>query len=143
MKKIVVTGYKELGEQNDPMRMKKTAILIGEESMDAHDGYHSFTELYDHRIELFIALCHHQKTIYDEFGGRKDFEAVWRSKLHSDGTEYEGWFILGIRKEPGKQITYHLPTERWEDTEFAKTLDRAPEFDGHTSADVIERIKNL
>ena len=33
--------------------------------------------------------------------------------------------------------------ERWEETNFAKTLDKAPEFDGHTPADVLERIKSL
>ena len=101
------------------------------------DGYHTFDELYDHRITLYIALC---KSI-QEYSGFST--PVWRSKLHPDGTNYDGWFLLGINKEKGKQITYHIPNERWEETGFAETLDKAPEFDGHTSQDVLERIKNL
>ncbi len=68
---------------------------------------------------------------------------MWRSKAHSDGTTYDGWFILGIAKAKGYQITYHLPMSEWENTEFAETLETAPEWDKHTSADVLERIKTL
>lgn len=100
------------------------------------DGYHTFDELYDHRIMLFIALC---KTIDNP----KLKKQSWRSKLHHDGTGYEGWFIMGLGKVKGKQISYHLPLSRWEETGFAETLERAPEWDGHTSDDVLERLKTL
>ena len=68
---------------------------------------------------------------------------VWRSKNHSDGEPAFGgtWFVLGINKEKGKQITYHLPMSKWDETDFAETLEKAPEFDGHTSQDVLERLK--
>lgn len=95
------------------------------------DGYHTFNELYDHRIALFIALC---RQLGDE---------VWRSRLHSDGTGFEGWFVLGINSDPGSQITYHLPDNKWDECKFAATLDRAPQFDGHTSADVVSRLGRL
>jgi len=98
------------------------------------DGYHTFGELYEHRIALFIALCKaytHSPRI------------VWRSKLHSDGTSWEGWFILGINVGKGSQITYHLPINNWKNTSFARTYDEAPEFDGHTPEDVIERLLKL
>ena len=101
------------------------------------DGYHTFDELYEHRIVLYLALC--RQLVYQ---GVKQLRP-WRSLLHSDDTKYESWFILGIGKEPGEQITYHLPMHYWGDTFFAETLDRAPEFDGHTSADVLERIGRL
>ncbi len=118
----------------------------GPEEMDASDGYHTFTELYDHRIILYIAFCKMyasrvQKSVWNTADGRTD--NVWRSKLHSDGSKFDGWYILGIGKEKGSQITYHLPEATWDQTSFAETLDKAPEFDGHTSADVLERIKNL
>ena len=45
--------------------------------------------------------------------------------------------------EAGSQMTYHIPESRWEETDFAATLDRAHEFDGHTPADVLERLKNI
>ena len=43
----------------------------------------------------------------------------------------------------GYQITYHVPLERWNETEFARTLDKAPEWDEHTSDDVLQRLKKL
>ena len=99
------------------------------------DGYHTFDELYDHRITLFIALAR-------MFSRSGEFP-VWRSHLHSDGGTFEGWFVLGIFKEKGDQITYHLPLSRWNETEFAEDLRRAPEWDGHTSADVLARLRKL
>lgn len=100
---------------------------------EVSDGYHTFDELYDHRITLWIALCRE----------RSSNVHVWRSTVHSDGTSYSGWFALGMYSTPGRQITYHLPLERWDETGFAETLDFAPEFDGHTSDDVLDRLKNL
>ena len=114
--------------------MKKPVIEIKTDEVEISDGYHTFTQLYDHRITLYIALC---KKIY------LSAPIVWRSKLHSDGSSWDGWFILGIYTEKGKQITYHLPIERWNETNFAMTLDKAPEYDGHTSEDVLERLKDL
>ena len=104
------------------------------------DGYHTFGELYEHRIALFIALCRMTKA---ESGHWTDGEVkmVWRSKLHSDGTMFDDSFILGIGRVRGHQITYHLPLSYWDMTEFAYTMDNAPEWDGHTSADVLERLK--
>lgn len=101
------------------------------------DGFHTFGELYDHRITLFIQLC---KSVNDNTGS---YDQVWRSKLHSDGSAWEGWFILGINKEAGEQITYHLPESEWVNCDFAQTLDKAPEWDGHTSADVLERLRKF
>ena len=103
------------------------------------DGYHTFDELYEHRIILFIALC---KQI-DNQPYEGDEYKIWRSKLHSDNTMFDGWFVMGIGKEKGKQITYHLPIKKWEDIEFAETLEKAPEWDGHTSKDVLSRIAKL
>lgn len=101
------------------------------------DGYHTFGELYEHRIELWIALCKQFSGPWHNF--------VWRSQYHSDGELAfgGGWFVLGIHKEPGKQITYHLPMRYWDQCDFAEVLDKAPEFDGHTAADVLERLKLL
>lgn len=105
------------------------------------DGYHTFGELYDHRIELYIQLCSMfaYNAKYHHNGGLD----VWRSQRHSDGSMIEGWFVLGVNKEAGTQITYHLPMSRWDDCAFAETLDIAPEFDGHTSSDVLKRLREL
>lgn len=106
------------------------------------DGHHTFGELYEHRIALWMALCYAQATKMDD-GGMSCSPIVWRSKRHSDGSAIDGWFLLGINKEPGKQMTYHLPASQWGECEFAETLDKAPAFDGHTSADVLQRLKEL
>ena len=97
------------------------------------DGYHTFAELYEHRNALFIALCRSLK--------KSKAAQIWRSEIHSDGSKMHNWFILGIGKEAGAQITYHLPITKWKDTGFAATLKKAPKWDGHTSSDVIERLK--
>lgn len=118
------------------------AIIEVESLADVSDGYHTIAELYDHRITLYITLC---RTIYRAANDAISnyWEMPWRSKTHSDGSKMEGWFIMGICKEKGNQISYHLPLSRWEETDFAETLECAPEWDGHTSSDVLERLKAL
>lgn len=107
----------------------------GNETMRVHDGYHTMDELYDHRIALYITLCR----VLDRSG-----EAyIWRSKMHENGLGYEGWYVLGIGHQDGRQISYHLPNSTWLETNFAHTLTRGIKFDGHTSADVIKRLGRL
>jgi len=94
------------------------------------DGYHTFEELYDHRIALWIALC-------------EDHCDSWKSRTHSDGSKWDGWFIMGIYSDKGKQLTYHLPDKYWKRCEGIPTLSKAPEYDGHTPNDVIKRLKTI
>lgn len=110
--------------------------LNGVQTDNISDGYHSFGELYEHRIELFITLCR----IITKYDCGTEF--VWKSKKHSDGSEFEGWFVLGVGINKGRQISYHLPISKWEECKFI-TFEFAPEFDGHTSNDVLQRLKNL
>jgi len=98
-------------------------LVTGETS----DGYHTFNELYEHRHALFSALC--------------KFTDSWKSKLHSDGTMFDGWFIAGINT-PAGQATYHLPMSWW-DCVHAKELEQAPDWDGHTADDTVNRIKMI
>lgn len=106
--------------------------LIKKEEVDTNlisDGFHTFSDLYSHRIELFIALA--------RWVNNHSLIPVWRYK------DDDKWFLLGIETEKGKQITYHLPMSQWADTEFAYTRSIKPEWDGHTSNDVLERLKQL
>jgi len=98
------------------------------------DGYHTFDELYEHRISLYLltALLLKQRGV-----------PVWRSCFHHDGSSIQGWFILGVQREPGTQITYHLPLTQWDNASFAETIRRAPEWDKHTSVDVVARLNAL
>lgn len=135
---------------NDPHSSTQFAIAKGEDQMQVSDGYHTMDELYDHRISIYIALCKKVQSIYKTIesfkGDVSRYPFVWRSKRHSDGEICFGTgtqYVLGIGEEKGKQITYHVPIERWEETDFAITLDQAPEWDGHSSSDVIDRLKEI
>jgi len=98
---------------------------------DISDGYHTFNELYHHRALLFAAYCNLIKD--------KDFVKCWKSKLHHDGTMYDGMFIVGISTPIG-QASYHYDIEPYWDLFDVEELDNAPEWDGHTPDEAIERI---
>jgi hypothetical protein len=146
MKKImVITDGHEIRYIHPPPY--EHAIYI-EGAVDVSDGYHTFSELYEHRHALFIALCRSQvelNRLYASHHGdrRGPIVNVWKSKQHSDGTMFDEQFIMGLSLYPGNQITYHLPLSLWEETNFAQTFERAPEWDGHMPKDVIDRLKNL
>lgn len=99
------------------------------------DGCNTLGDLYSHNIALFKALC-------IQLMNGSSLIKVWKSKLHSDGSHLEGWFIAGISTEYGKQITYHAPMSEW-DIWPGEQLENAPEWDGHTSADVLKRLAKL
>lgn len=150
MEKITISGAIEVGKYSDQHSMTQQVIVRGGENMVCSDGYHTFDELYDHRITLYIALCKAKNLIRELFikeGVEMNGDTeVWRSKYHSDGELCFGTgtqFVMGIGKEKGNQITYHIPIERWDETDFAETLDKAPEWDGHSSQDVIARLKSM
>ena len=98
--------------------------VIGEVS----DGYHTFNELYKHRCQLFSIICNMHQNI------------SWKSWLHSDGTMFDDYFIVGITTPQG-DYTYHYHKTEW--SRFnVKEIERAPEWDGHTAAD-ISRLDSL
>lgn len=126
--------------QSEIMQPSEINQLIKDTNVDTNeisDGYHTFGELYDHRNLLYILLSKYLKRIFYLDG------TVWRSKYHSDGSEIKGWFILGVGQKKDSQISYHVPADLWDVCQFAIELDRAPEFDGHTSQDVLKRLKAL
>lgn len=116
------------------------------------DGYHTFQELYDMRLALTVALFSEYNSTCSE-GGNAGM--VWRSKQHSDGTMFDGMFIVGIDWEDSFHtqfndpmikkawVTFHYHDEHWDKFYFCRTLDKAPEWDGHTDKDVIERLLAL
>jgi hypothetical protein len=108
---------------------EKKVIYVPCEPGQISDGFHTFDELYDHRCLLFIALANHIKI------------NAWKSKKHDDDTSLDGWFIVGITLSSGA-ITYHIPVKYWELCHF-ETKKKAPKWDGHTSHDVIDRLKSF
>lgn len=141
MKEITIKNFSTFERDRDELTAKGDLVEVS-------DGYHTMDELYEHRITLFIALCKQlkEKIGADNINGvlkASISKEVWRSKYHSDGSSYAGWFILGIGKANGQQISYHLPLSHWEETDFAETLEHAPEFDGHSPEEVLERLRKL
>jgi hypothetical protein len=97
---------------------------------DISDGYHTFGELYEHRAALLAALMHCAP------------ERAWMSRLHHDGTAFEGFFIAGMEL-PAGQITYHVRDVWWAAYQLtgANVCDRAPIWDEHDPAHVIARLR--
>lgn len=106
--------------------LKKQEPITGETS----DGYHTFNELYHHRAVLFSVIVANYP------------DMAWKSKKHHDGTMYDNMFIVGI-DTPDGQATYHYDVDPYWDMFKCRVLDNAPEFDGHTPAQAIERIGRL
>lgn len=104
------------------------------------DWYHTFKELYEHRVTLFVSLCNHMERIWEMSDSYKPI--AWKSKLHSDGTMYDWWFIAGIWESKWKTLTYHLPISEWDKMDI-REIPKAPEWDWHTSDDVIRLLKQL
>jgi hypothetical protein len=90
------------------------------------DGYHTFDELYEHRNLLWINLC---ICNYTDCG-------IVKEHL------YPGWFLLFMDTDKG-QISYHLPNKLLPLVEgkIAEAIDYR--YDGHTTNDVIDRLKSM
>lgn len=108
-----------LSTQEEKIR-KEEKKITGETS----DGYHTFNELYEHRHLLFLHLM---KRNYG-----------WKTLFHADGTMFEGMF-LACANLGDTTVDYHLPLKYWDLCE-AEVIDKAPEWDGHTSYDVLQRL---
>lgn len=94
------------------------------------DGYHTFDELYEHRVLLFIALCNLMPDNCHKT--RKNFKRE----------EWEGWFILVLHHPIAGQISYHIPNKYWDGVR-CKEVEWNHTFDGHNSNDVLERLKKF
>ena len=94
------------------------------------DGYHTFDELYHHRAVLFSVIVANHRGI------------AWKARKHHDGTMYEGMFIVGI-DTPWGQASYHYDLDPYWGMFDCEERESAPEWDGHTPDEAIERIGKL
>lgn len=106
-------------------------ICLKDGRMDAYDGKHSMSELYDHRCILFVKLL------------RAYPELSWRARRHHDADNIQcqtGFFLAGI-ETPDGPVTYHLPDSMWSSLDgIDSTIDKAPRHDGHGSQDALRRL---
>lgn len=100
------------------------------------DGYHTFGELYEFRKVYNAAL-------FNEWASNGLY-GVHKSKRHFDGEECfgGGWFIV-VAILPTGQISNHYEIKDWDLFKCVAEEKVFVEFDGHTSEDVINRIKQL
>lgn len=96
---------------------------------DNHDGYHTFRELYECRHALFMTLVNMRTEIFR------------KCKNNSDGNVYEGWFLVSGWLTSG-QISFHVPDRLWDLFKCKESLEPLM-WDGHTTYDVINRLKAL
>ena len=122
-----------IGQDWQDIKLKdRLADLIEPEPINGEtsDGYHTFNELYHHRAVLFSVVV------------RNYPELCWKSKKHHTGDMYDGMFIVGINTPEG-QASYHYDIEPYWDMFECEELEFAPEWDGHTPEQAIERIGKL
>ena len=92
------------------------------------DTYHSFNDLYKHRTILSALLF-------------LNFPYSWKSKIHEDGTMYDGMFVTGFPTPTG-MVSYHYDLEYWDLFKIPE-IPHAPHFDGYTDNDVLIRLTNI
>lgn len=124
-------------------------LLIDDERVDSNvisDGYHTFGELYDFR-KVYNAVLFNEWA-YNSFevgtGNWKPKFDVHKSWKHHDGELCfgGGWFIV-VAVLPTGQISNHYEAKDWDLFKVPETETAKYPFDGHTSADVLERLKSL
>ena len=88
---------------------------------DISDGYHTFNELYEHRVKLFIKLCNLIGSCYIQ------------------EEHFEGWDAVYLLLPEG-QISYHIPMKYRSYLPLQCQKVDSSFYDGHTSQDVLDRL---
>jgi hypothetical protein len=113
-----------------PAPLLETVAIDGNTS----DGYHTFNELYEFRKAYNAALFNEWAA-----GGKCSVHKSWRhhdNELCFGG----GWFIV-VAVLPQGQISNHYEAKDWDLFAVPEVKRALFEFDGHTGADVVERLK--
>lgn len=120
--------------------------ISSKNGINVGDVYHTMDELYDHQLALNAALFNYTWSIqlmFERNGYRKQKPWVVKSKLHNDGTIFEGGYFIVAGLFDGKQISYHYKLEHWDKFKISEVEQIPWEYDGHTPKDCIERLLSL
>ena len=133
--------------------IKKDQLVSEDEVVDIgelSDGYHTYKELYEFRkvynAALFNEWAENLETSCDF--GQALFNVpkynVHKSWKHHDGELCfgGGWFIVSAMLPTGL-ISNHYKAEDWDLFKIPEVEKALHEFDGHTSEDVLNRLKKL
>ena len=109
--------------------------LPGNLSELVSDGYHTFKELYEFRL-MYNAM------LFEVWATNEEC-AVHKSIRHADGELCfgGGWFIVMATIPEGGQISNHYEMKYWDLFPGVEVRERADVWDGHTSEDVLERLR--
>jgi len=106
------------------------------EEDEVKDDYHTMNELYQHRHVLLALACNmihkHNTDAMTE---------VFKAKEHLKGEMFDGMFIV-MGYLNGKQFSYHVENKYWGLFKIPEQYT-SDEWDGHSSDDVIDRIKDF
>lgn len=108
--------------------------------LNNYDKLRNFDELYDFRM-VYNALLFNEWHKHDEV-------EVYKSKRHSDGSipfedDSDDWFIVIAILPEGKHISNHYHMKYWDYFKIPEYKKAKDEYDGHTSDDVLNRLKEL
>lgn len=139
--------------------------LIKKHSVDTSlisDSYHTFDELYEFRKVYNAALFNEWSIDYNQqINSYKEINNLHyeikqmlknltpKYDVHKSWRHYDGELCFGggcfivVAVLPTGQITNHYKAEDWELFKIPVTEKAKYEFDGHTSQDVIKRLKQL
>lgn len=115
---------------------KDVGLPAGINPGDVSDGYHTFAELYEFRKIYNAAL-------FNEWAEQNKYQ-VHKSTHHHDGEPCfgGGWFIV-VAILPKGQISNHYKMDDWNLFRVPETPEVLFEYDGHTGADVLQRLRAI
>ena len=108
------------------------------------DGYHTYDELYEFR-KMYNAVLFNEWASHEGWNGQITPKYnVHKSWKHNDGELCfgGGWFIVSAMLPTGL-ISNHYKAEDWDLFQVPEVEKALFEFDGHTGADVLKRLKAL
>lgn len=111
-------------------------ISFGWKPNEISDGFHTFDELYEFR-KIYNSV------LFNEWSSQGLYE-IHKSLKHHDGEECfgGGWFIV-VAMLPSGQISNHYEIKDWDLFQIPELEKAKFPFDGHTSNDVLERLKKM
>ena len=131
----------------------KESKADGKDTSQVSDGWHTFSDLYDIRLAYNVALFNEWAQQFEIAGNPDDPNLinniatkhdVHKSTRHHDGELCfgGGWFIV-VANLPSGQISNHYEMKHWDLFRVPEYEKAKYEWDGHTSEDVINRLKSL
>ena len=111
-------------------------ITLPMDAGEVSDGFHTFNELYEFR-KLYNAALFNEWALQGKYH-------VHKSRRHHDGEKCfgGGWFIV-VAVLPDGQISNHYPDNDWGLFSIPEYPKAQFEFDGHTSTDVANRMRDV